>query len=167
MKIQHLVLASLAAFAVAASAHARPDNGHGGGGGGGAAKGRPVRKVVNLVNPGVDADAKGKLDVKYFPPVGKRAERSWLRVHVRKVEAGATYTLWMDDPATAEDFTLVQVADVTLVADDEGAANLRLDTKKGSTLPHGATLATLGGMALEIRDVGRVAVLTGTMPAVQ
>lgn len=164
MQTRTLVLAACAALAVAAAADAKPPEGRGGGG---KARGRPVRKVVPLANPGLDADAKGKLDVKHFPAVGKRAERSWFRIAVRRLDAGATYTLWMDDPSTAEDATLVLVADLALVTNEDGNAHLRLDTKKGDAMPFGAPVDTLAGMALEVRagaDGSGGTVLTANVP---
>jgi hypothetical protein len=154
-----LAVGCAVALTLAGSAAAKP--------GRGGAKGRPGRAVADLVNSGVDADAKGRLDIRHFPAVGKRTERSWLRLKAGNLDANGSYSLWMDDPSTAEDLTLAQVADVSLDANDEGRANVRIDTKKGGVLPFGATLAGLAGMAFEIRDAGGAAVLTGTVPALE
>ena len=156
-----LVAAAVATIAAASAAEAKPGNGHGGG------KGRPVHAVAAMTNTGVDTDARGKLDVKFFPAVGKRAERSWLRFKLGKLDAGADYTLWMDMPNDDPDAGIVQVTDVTLVPGERGGLNFRLDTKKGDVLPFGASLADLSGMAVEIRDATGVAVLSGNLPAVQ
>jgi len=131
-----------------------------------AGRGRPARARADLVNTAVDEDASGRVDVRHFPGVGRRTERSWLRFKLRHLDAGATYTLWMDDPSTTEDLSLVDTG-VTLTANDDGADNLRIDTKHGGTLPFGGTLATLAGMTFEIRNGDGVAVLSGAVPAVQ
>jgi len=130
--------------------------------GSGRAKGKPQRATSDLasVDPAVDLDARGRIDIKHFPAVGKRAERSWMRVKLGRLD-GTDYTLWMDDPATPET-DLVQVTAFT--ANDDGAARVRFDTKHAETLPHGATLAALGGMALEVRDSGGMTVMTGSVP---
>lgn len=99
--------------------------------------------------------------MKHFPAVGKRAERSWFKLRLGRLD-GTEYTLWIDDPATTDVVDLVQAA--TLTANDDGAAKLHLDTKKGDALPLGGTLATLGGLALEIRDGTGAVVLTGNVP---
>lgn len=156
-----LVVACGAALALAGSAAAKPGNGNGG------AKGRPGRARADLVNAGVDLDAKGRIDIRHFPAVGRRVERSWLRLKLGNLDADGSYTLWMDDPSTAEDLTLVQVADVALTANDDGRANLRIDTKKGGAMPFAATLPGLAGMAFEVRDGAGAAVLTGTVPALE
>lgn len=165
MKKSNLVLAAAlaASLGLAGTASAKPGNGHGGGAG----KGRPGAARVDLTNTGLDADAACRVDVKHFPAVGRRAERSWLRFKVRHVDAAASYSLWMDDPATVGDATLVEVTGVTITANDDGNANHRIDTKKGGVLPFGATLATLAGLPLEIRDGAGAAVFTGSLPAVQ
>jgi hypothetical protein len=131
-----------------------------------AGKGRPARARADLTNTGVDEDASGRIDLRHFPGVGHRVERSWLRFKVRHLDAGATYTLWMDDPSTDADPALVDTG-VTLTANDDGADNYRIDTKHGGTLPFGGTLATLSGMNFEIRNGDGVAVLSGQLPAVQ
>jgi hypothetical protein len=143
-----------------ATASATPGDGHGGG------RGRPGRATADLVNTGADEDASGRIDVKHFPAVGRRVERSWLRFKVRHLDANATYSLSMDDPSTAEDASLVDTG-ITLTTNDDGADNFRIDTKHGGTLPFGGTLATLAGMNFEIRNGDGVAVLSGAVPAVQ
>ena len=131
-----------------------------------AGKGRPGRASAQLVNTAVDDDASGRVDVKHFPAVGRRQERSWLRFKLRHLADDATYTLWMDDPSTAEDTSLVDTG-ITLTTNDRGGDNHRIDTKHGGTLPFGGTLATLAGMNFEIRNGDGDAVLTGSVPAVQ
>jgi len=135
-----------------------------GNGGKGRAKGKPTSARAALAVPelGPDEDAKGKLDVRHFPAVGKRVERSWLRFKLRKLDAESDYTLWVDDPST-EDVDLTQVGDA-FTTDADGAANLRSDTKAGDTLPFGASLADLFGKALEVRDGDGSAVLEGQVP---
>lgn len=158
-----LVAAMAASLGLAGTAAAKPGNGHGGSGG----KGRPGAARVDLTNTGVDADATCRVDVKHFPAVGKRAERSWLRFKVKNADAAAAYSLWMDDPATVGDATLVEVTGLTITSDDEGKANYRVDTKHGGVLPFGSTLAGLAGLPLEIRNGAGAAVFTGSLPAVQ
>lgn len=128
-----------------------------------AAAGRPKAAKVWLTVPeaGPDADARCLVDTKYFPEVGRRAERSWLRFRARRLD-GTDYTIWMDDPATVDVVDLVQVASFT--ANGRGAVNYRIDTKLGGTMPFGSTLAVLQGLAMEIRDVNGVAVLVGAVP---
>ena len=131
-------------------------------------KGRPTAAKAALTIPvgGLDVDAKGAVDWKHFPAVGKRAERSWLRLRLGRLD-GTDYTLWMDDPSTVET-DLVQVTALTAAAGerDGNHLNFRLDTKRGDAMPFGATLDALVGKALEIRDAGGLAVLGGTVPAV-
>jgi hypothetical protein len=158
-KIPVVLAATLAAtLGFAASADAKPGNGHGG------AAGRPKKAHVILTNTEADANAKGRIDVKYFPLNGDRAERSWIRLRTRRLEGGATYTLWMDDPSTDLDPTVVQVPDVSITMRPRGQVNFRIDTAEGGTLPFGSTLALLAGNAVELRDVNGVAVLTGVFP---
>ncbi len=156
-----LVAAIAASFALAHTATAKPGNGGGGG------KGRPGAARVDLTNTGVDADASCRVDVKHFPTVGRRAERSWLRFKVRNADANSSFSLWMDDPATVGDATLVEVAGLTISSNDDGKANHRVDTKHGGVLPFGSTLAGLAGLPLEVRNGAGAAVFTGSLPAVQ
>ena len=155
------------ALALGGGTVALAKGGHGGkpsGTGGG--KGRPARLVGDLARPETSTDANdaGKVDVKHFPAVGHRVERSWLRFKLRHLESHADYTLWMDDPTTAEDATLVQVGTEASSTNGDGNANLFFDTKKGGLLPFGSTLADLAGKAVEVRDgLGNV-VLSGTVP---
>jgi hypothetical protein len=162
MQTTHRIATAIAlSIALVALAEAKPNQGKGN------AKGRPERGSARLDIAGVDDNARGKIDAKHFPAVGKREERSWLRVKVGHLETDATYTLWMDDPTTTDDAALVEVAGVTLVPGHKGATKLKLDTKKGDALPFGATLADLGGMLLEVRDEDGNAVLTGSVPVLQ
>lgn len=132
----------------------------------GKGRGRPLRARFDLTNPGADINAFGRLDLKYFGAVGHRAERSWMRFKIRRLDPDATYSLWMDDPSTTEDPALVDTG-ITLTTNDYGGDNHRIDTKHGGTLPFGGTLATLAGMSFEIRNSDGVAVLSGQLPAVQ
>jgi hypothetical protein len=133
--------------------------------------GRPTHAKGDLAIPttpvaGPDADARGVVEWKHFPVVGKRAERSWLRFRLGRLD-GADNTLWMDDPSTPET-DLVQVTTLTAVEGDNGFhLNYRIDTKHGGVLPFGATLDALVGMAIEIRDASGATVLAGAVPAVQ
>lgn len=131
-----------------------------------AGKGRPERASADLTNTGADISASGRIDVRHFPAVGKRDERSWIRFRLRRLDAEATYTLWMDDPSTDADPALVDTG-ITLTTNSRGGDNQRIDTKHGGTLPFGGTLATLAGMNFELRNGDGVAVLSGALPAVQ
>lgn len=152
-------LALTVALVTAAQAKSDHAQGH--------AKGKPSRAMAQLDNSGLDEDARGKIDVKHFPEVGKRTERSWLRIKVRHLDADATYSLWMDDPTTTDDATLIELVGLVFETGDTGNDNLRLDTKKGDALPFDATLATLGGMLFEIRDGAGAVVLSGAVPVLQ
>jgi hypothetical protein len=166
-----LFLVTAAAATFAATAIAAPGNSgaHGGG------KGKPARAVVKMTVPegAADANARGTIDVKHFPAVGKRAERSWFRVKLGRLDGvGTEYTLWTvgtaDDPATLDvDETVAGTQIGALTANGDGAARLMLDTKKGDALPLGGTLADLGGKAVEVHDAAGLVVLTATLPAVQ
>ena len=128
-----------------------------------AGKGRPTHAKSQLSIPdgGPDANARGVVDWKHFPAVGARVERSWLRLRLGRLD-GTDYTVWMDDPATVDVVDLVEVG--TLTANGRGHVNSRTDTKHGDALPFGATLATLQGLAFEVRDADGAAVLVGSVP---
>jgi hypothetical protein len=153
LKLRH-VAAAAAALLVSAAASAVLA----------APAGKPSSAKGPLAIPvaGPDADARGTIDWKFFPANGDRAERSWLRLRLGRLD-GTAYTVWIDDPATPE----TDLVDATwaLTAHGRGNLNDRLDTKAAETLPFGATLATLAGQAIEIRDVNGVAVLAGSIPA--
>jgi hypothetical protein len=155
--MKSLMLTAAALSLLGGSALAKP----------GRAKGRPLKAKVPLFLPELSAeDDKGVVDVKFFPAVGKRPERSWLRFKLRRLTPGATYTLWVDDPSTSPDSTLLQVATtVPLVASGRGALSYRFDTKHDA-LPFGARLVDLGGMHVEVRDAaGTQVVLGGFLPS--
>ena len=167
MKTFAKTLVVAAAVSLSAIAMATPSP-HSGGHGQGGGKGRPLSAVSDLAVPeaAADADAHGKVGVRFFPAVGKRAERSWFRVKAAGLDGVNTeYTVWMDDPATVDVLDLVQVGAMT--ADEEGHAHLKLDTKRGDAMPFGATLTALAGLAVEVHDASGVVVLTGAVPAVQ
>src|SRR5512138_1084573 len=82
-----------------------------------AGKGRPERARIDLTNTGADDNASGRLDLRHFPAVGHRAERSWMRFKLRHLDDSATYTLWMDDPSTDADPALVDTG-ITLTTND-------------------------------------------------
>ena len=109
-----------------------------------------------------DDNAVGNLSVKHFDAVGNRAERSWIRVRARHLERKAEYSLWLDDPSSVGDPTLVQFG--TLTTNGGGNVNHRIDTKRGGTLPFDATIDGLAGMAFEIRDANGDVVLQGSFP---
>jgi hypothetical protein len=173
MRRSKTYVAAVAVAVLAGLALAGPGKGKGN------AKGRPGKGRSVLAIPMgtmIESNDKGTVDARFFPVVGKRAERSWLRFKLRRLDAGATYTLWADDPSTddldpltTEDAALVQVTTVEpLVANGDGALNLMLDTKHGATLPFGATLAGLAGKPLEVRDAaGTTVLLVGTLPTLR
>ncbi len=112
---------------------------------------------------GPDADANARVDVKHFPANGSREERSWLRMKIRRLDAETTYTLWADDPST---LATVPVQFDSFTTRRSGSFNYMADTKRGATLPFGATLANLSGMVLEVRDAaGTTILLTGLVPS--
>lgn len=153
------LLAVAAAFASAATAQA------------GKAKGRPLKGEATLSLPpgGPDADATGVLDVKFFPAVGKRPERSWIRLKLKRLDPNAEFTIWADDPSTpATD--LVQIPSASpVVSNDSGVVQLKLDTKHAAgAMPFGASLADLAGKPIEVRDAAGVAVvLEGSFPTLR
>lgn len=152
----HVALASLAvaglAFALAA-----PDASAG------RATGRPTQARSKLAVPdeGPDPNAKCRVDAKHFPENRSRAERSWLRFRMHRLDRATEYSLWIDDPAT-EEVDLTEVT--TFTTHGRGNAKVRYDTKHGDTLPFGATLAALAGLACEIRDGEGATVLAGNLP---
>jgi ice-binding like protein len=133
-------------------------------GGSGGTIGRPSKGRSEMAPPvgGLDTDAFARIDGKYFPARAARLERSWLRVKVRHLDASTDYTLWADDPSTVGT-ELVQFDVFT--TKNSGNFNYAKDTKKGDALPFGATLATLAGKAVEVRDsAGTTTLLTGIIP---
>ena len=127
--------------------------------------GRPDADRTVLAPPlgGPDADGTARVDVKHFPANGAREERSWLRMKVRKLDGETTYTLWADDPST---LATDPVPFDSFTTKRSGIFNYMADTKKGGTLPFGATLANLSGMVLEVRDAaGTTILLTGQVPS--
>ena len=144
----------------------------------GHAAGRPARGRSLLVPPegGVDPNAKGRVWCKHFPARGDRLERSWVRFHLKHLDAGTTYTIWADDPSTPDDHTLVQVGDPLLAEDDQGQdaddqgednqgnINDKLDSDQGEDMPFLAALEDLQGAAVEIHDENGAVVLAGAFP---
>jgi len=103
----------------------------------------------------------GKLDVDFKPADAHHAESSSVKIDLKDLAAGGTYTLWADDPSTP-DATLVQFASTT--ADDDGRAKVEFKTHDGDLLPFGATLDDLGGQAIEVHDAASAVVLAGSFP---
>jgi hypothetical protein len=102
------------------------------------------------------------LDVKHFPENRGRDARSWLRIKPRHLAPATDYTFWMDDPST-EPTDLVQFDAFTTT--NGGSFNYMLDTKRGAVLPFDASLASLSGMVIEVRDAaGTTTLLAGTIP---
>jgi len=147
--------------------------------GSGRAAGRPARGRSLLAPPegGVDANAKGRVWFKHFPARGDRLERSWVRFHLKHLDAGTTYTIWADDPSTPDDHTLVQVGDPLLAQDDgddddqgednQGNINDKLDTDQGEDMPFLAALEDLQGGSVEIHDENGAVVLAGVFPTLE
>ncbi len=126
--------------------------------------GKPSGDHSNLTPPpgAPDDNVSARIDVKHFPAHRSREERSWLRLKVRHLEPSTGYTLWADDPLTAAT-VLVQFDSVATKR--SGNLNYTEDTKKGGTLPFGATLARLSGKAIEVRDAaGTTTLVAGTIP---
>ena len=127
-----------------------------------AARAQGAKTQLERPDPATDDDAVGNLSVKHFDAVGNRPERSWIRVRARHLERKADYSLWLDDPSTEGDNTLVEFG--TFTTNGGGNENHRIDTKKGGTLPFDATIDGLAGMAFEIRDANGDVVLQGNFP---
>jgi hypothetical protein len=126
--------------------------------------GRPVMERVRILPPvgAPETSAFAILQVKHFPALRARIERSWFKMKLRHLEDDAAVTLWMDDPSTPA-IVLVQIDAFTVR--HSGNFNYVKDTKKGDALPFGATLAALSGMAVEVRDAaGTTTLLAGTIP---
>ena len=128
------------------------------------AKGRPARGHADLTPPdgAADEDASGKVKVRHFGTVGKRSERSTLRVHVGNLEANTEYTVLANNP---DGSGLASIG--TLTTSDGGGGSLKFDTRKGGELPFGAALADLAGGAIEVHDGAGVVVLQGNIPAAE
>jgi hypothetical protein len=125
---------------------------------------RPAKGRSALTPPGdaSDDNAAGRVEVKHAAEKRKRVERSWFRVEVRRLDAQAGYTLWMDNPSTPET-DLVQVDSFT--TRQNGSYRYSKDTRRGDALPFGATLSNFSGVAIEVRDsLGTTTVLEGTIP---
>ncbi len=122
--------------------------------------GRPFGGKTMLTPPvgSPEGDAYAGLQVKYFPTHGRRAERSWFRAKVRRLEPSTDYTLWADDPATPEQ-TLVQFDSFT--TGRTGSFNYSRDTKRGEALPFGMMLGNLAGRSVEVRDAAGNTTLLG------
>jgi hypothetical protein len=132
---------------------------------GGNPNGRPTAGRTTLSPPdgAADLDAAARLDVKHVPANRSRAERSWFRMKVRHLDSSTEYTLWADDPSTLAN-DVVQFDSFTTAK--SGNFNYTQDTKKGGTLPFGATLANLSGMVVEVRDAaGTTTLLEGLVPS--
>lgn len=107
-------------------------------------------------------DAYGRLTAKHYPPHGKAAERSWLRLQAWKLEKKADYRMFVDDPTVeGEDF---QPFGDAITTRGNGNINARVDTKKGGALPFGKTLDELGGASFQLRDSADAVVLVGLLP---
>ena len=108
--------------------------------------------------------ARGEVTVDRFELDASRKERAWFRLAVSGLDPDTTYTLWADDPSVPGGAP-VQFGWLTTGAAGDG--RLRRDTKRGDALPLGASLASLAGDRLEVRDAaGEVTLLAGSIPAV-
>jgi hypothetical protein len=125
-----------------------------------------LRGRANLTRP-VDSESPnsvGRIVVEVHPATDDQPEWSRLRIELRGLAPFTQYTLFADDPATA-DATLVQFA--TLTTDGRGRVRATYDTRKSGALPFDATLIDLGGKPVEVRDAGDVVVLSGNFPTPQ
>jgi hypothetical protein len=128
---------------------------------------RPVsRGVSDLTRPPALASEEfaGRVRAEFQEADATHAARSRLRIELRGLDAGEQVTFWGDDPATPE-ADLAQFA--MLTADPGGRARFHRDTQRGDPLPFDASLADLGGQALEVRDDGGAAILAGAFPALK
>jgi hypothetical protein len=100
---------------------------------------------------------KGKLRLRNVP---KKAQQ-FFELQLKKVGKGAVVEVFVFDPNTSS-MALVQ----TLNANGGGNTKLKINTRKGQSLPLNAlTLSELGGRAIEVRLQGAGTVLlTGVIP---
>ncbi len=130
-----------------------------------ASTGPPSGAKSNLTPPEGAANTRAfaRLNVKHFPARASREERTWFKLKLRHLDAATEYTVWTDDPST-EGTELVQFG--TFTTRNSGNFNYATDTKKGDALTLGATLTSMGGMPIEVRNsAGTVVVLAGIIPA--
>jgi hypothetical protein len=106
----------------------------------------------------------GHVDELVRPADDKHDASSRLRIEVRRLGANANYTIWADDPSTA-DPALVQFA--TIKTNRRGDAHVTFDTRRGDALPFGATLDDLADGAIEVRGALDVVVLSGAFPVLR
>ena len=86
--------------------------------------------------------------------------REILIVRLRGLRPG-NYSLLCDDPSTPEH---VPVPFAKVHAGRERRASLRLDSADGDAMPNGASVDTLAGLRIEVRDQFGFLVLSGGMP---
>jgi len=125
--------------------------------------GPPLHGHGDLLPPGgpLPPPPSGTIDEDVHAADAHHAARSHARISVEHLAADATFTLWADDPSTA-DSAPTQFGSLTTDAHGRGA--LDLDTHDGDPMPFGASLADLGGKSVEVRDGAGAAVLVGAFP---
>ncbi len=153
-----LAAAAIAAFAAAPMALAKPGNGKGNGSdkGNRAAVGKARAGMVRT-SDGIDADAKGRIDVATRP-----GDRSEIRVKGQRLDAGL-----LVDVTIEGDLGEIPLADAISV-DAEGGVHVKIRTQKGDALPlDAATLGDLAGRRVRLRtDATGDLLLVGTIPEI-
>lgn len=127
-----------------------------------ASAGDEVRGHAELTPPSGPAPPSpiGRMNVEIRPADAGHAASSHLRIAVAAL-ADTAYTMWADDPATA-DATLVQFTSFTTGHD--GHATLDYDTRDGDPMPFGADLLDLFGKPIEMHDGSDATILEGAIP---
>jgi len=121
----------------------------------GVAKLKPGKGRVAMTRTDLATDDAGRIETRRFPAHKKQEVREWLRFKLRKLDASASYSIWIDDPFTTGVVDYVRFGD-TITTNAEGEFNVFVDTKKGDAMPFAdhvppATLADLVGMAVQVR----------------
>lgn len=109
--------------------------------------------------------AKGKVIAKRQEATKKLPVHETLELALSKLDRAQTYTIWMDDPSD-EATDLVRIEPYEVVSTSKRTAKVRWDDA-AEGLPFGATLATLAGHRLQVRDGAGHVALTGTVPALR
>jgi hypothetical protein len=104
----------------------------------------------------------GRIAVTRWPASGRRAERVRIVLRLSRLDVGATYSLWGDDPVD-ELIRLEMFAPYRVTAARRNLT-LKYDTRKGP-LPFDATFDDLAGRVLQVRDASGTVVVGGGFPS--